>query len=62
MNIVVEFTKDFATYKKGENCEYPSQFASRLIREGVAKKKSESEKPKRVRRTKAEIEADKKAE
>jgi ureidoglycolate hydrolase len=39
MGIVkVEFKKDFATKKKGDICEYDSQFASRLINEGVAKK------------------------
>lgn len=37
MNIEVEFTQDFAGYKKKKTAVLDSQLASRLIRRGVAK-------------------------
>jgi hypothetical protein len=60
-NIKIEFIKDFATKNKGDVWEVHSQLANRLIREKVAVVVKEEEAPKRVRRTKEQIEADKKA-
>ena len=39
MNVLLEFTKDFATKKKGDVIETTSQHAARLIKEKVAKKR-----------------------
>ena len=50
----IEFLEDFATKAKGEVWLCQSYLAMRLIRRGIAKKAVQ----KRVRRTKAQIEAD----
>ena len=46
MITLIEFTEDFATKKKGEFWEVEGQFANRLIKEGVAKKRER--KPKKT--------------
>jgi hypothetical protein len=63
--VKIEFLKDFATFNKGEAWDCDSMLASSLIRRKVAKKSKEAAKevkPKRVRRTKEQIEADKNKE
>jgi len=43
MMIKIEFTKDFATKKKGEKWKCDSMLANRLVREKVAKYFKEKE-------------------
>lgn len=37
MDLEVKFTKDFASYKKGEQCKLDSQLVSALIKRKVVK-------------------------